>query len=142
MPRQEFLPFFKRFPYNEWFGRKPEPESPYTKTSKRLLEMIKNYSGKRFAKKIVSGISKEIFEKLDDEKIGKLEKKLMLEVEKALKRVKVVDYANYYIAGEMITGDIISYPPFLYQIMLNREAIKDAVKKVFSEESLREIAGS
>lgn len=141
MPRQEFL-FFLKFPPKEWFDRKPEPESPYTKTSKRLLEMIENYCGRRFAKKIVSGIPKEICEKLDDEKIKKLEEELMQELEKALERVKVADYANYYSAGETITGDIISYPPFFYQIMLDREAIKDAVKEVFSEESLRKIAGS
>lgn len=142
MLRQEFLSFFKSFLHKEEFGRKPEPESPYTKTSKRLLEIIENYSGKRFAKKIFSGIPKEIFEKLDDEKIRKIEKKLTLEVEKALKRLKVADYANYYSAEEVIAGEIIGHLTFFYQIMLYREAKKDAVKEVFSEESLREIADS
>lgn len=142
MPRCEFFSFFKTFPPNpdEFIGRKPEPESPYAKTSNRLIEMIAHYCGKWFARKIVSNIPKEIIEKFNDEKIGKLEEKLMLEVGRASKRVKV--QLSGMVTDYPLMGIAIDYLPALYYSMAHKEAIKDAVKKVFSEKSLEEIVNS
>ncbi|MGB9719193.1 MAG: hypothetical protein ACPL06_01195 [Candidatus Anstonellales archaeon] len=142
MPKSEFLCFFKTLPPSlpEWFGRKPEPESPYAKTRNRLIEMVAYYCGKRFAKKVVNKIPKEIIEKMDDQKIGKVEEKLMLEVGIASKKVKA------QLSGRVTEyhpiGIVMSYLPLLYYSMVHKEAIKNAVKKVFSEESLKRIVNS
>jgi len=139
MPKPEFLSFFKTFPptLHEFFGRKPEPDSPYTKTRSILIEMIAHYCGKGFAKKIVSKIPSEIIEKLTDEKIGKLEEELMLQVGKASKKVKVQlsDMITEYPPMEIA----MSCLPLLYYSMSHKEAIKEAVGKVFSEKSLERI---
>gem|GEM_PF-2495691 len=99
--------------------------------------MIAHYCGKRFARKVVGDIPVQIIEELTDEKIGKLEEKLMLQVGVASKKVKM--RLDSMITDYHPIGIVMGYLPPLYYSMVHKEAIKDAVKIVFSEKSLKEI---
>jgi len=142
MPKHNFFSFFRPFSFslNEFFGKKPEPDSPYTKTRDILIDMIEHYCGKRFAKKIVKEIPSEIIEKLTDEKIGKLEEKLMLKIGVASKKV-MLEFASM-ITEYHQTGIGIGYIPLFYYSVLHKQVVKNAVREVFSKKSLEGLINS
>ncbi|MEM4336193.1 MAG: hypothetical protein QXL47_03305 [Candidatus Anstonellales archaeon] len=142
MPKSEFLSFFQTFPPNlrEFFLRKPEPDSPYANITNQLVDMIAKYCGKRFARKIVANIPNGIIEQLNDEKMRKLKEKVMAEIQKESRKIEkqLIGVITEYGPSE----GLLDYCSHVYYATAHKEAIRNAVKKVFSEENLKEILNS